>query len=221
MDMTLFVRGLVYLIIGIFSFVVLCNMYVYIAGSRLIANDKAELEKSDAILVLGASVHTDGVLSPIFKERVDTAVELYRAGVAPKILVSGDNRDQNYNEVTPVLIYLTQENNIPPEDVFLDYAGLDTYDSMYRAKYIFQADSLVVVTQWFHLPRALFLAHAFGIRVEGIEARGGTKANVRLWVRERLATVKAVVDVVSRRESVHTGEQIPITGSGQASWGEE
>ena len=106
----------------------------------------------ECILVLGASVTSDGVPSPILQDRLDTAIDLYNKGVAPKLLLSGDNGQMVYNEVKAMQNYAL-EAGVDENDIYLDHAGFSTYESIYRAKYIFKVDSMIVVTQTYHLYR--------------------------------------------------------------------
>ena len=165
---------------------------------------------SQTVLVLGASVYKNSIMSDVLKDRADTAIELYRAGKAQKILVSGDNRDKNYNETATVKKYLLRQG-IPEKDIFLDYAGFDTYDSLYRAKNIFKVKSLIISTQKFHLPRAIFIARGLGIEAYGVPADKRQYKNQEFNIgRELLATVKAYFDVYFGAKPSFLGEPIPI-----------
>jgi SanA protein len=136
-----------------------------------------------------------------------------RAGIVKKLLVTGDDGERSYDEVSPVLTYLL-EKGIPGRDIFLDHAGFDTYSSMYRARHIFGARSLVIVTQDFHLPRAVFLARAMGIDADGLVAGdGGTAWD---YLREIPATLKAVADLAFHRQSKYLGAPMPLVGKGNA-----
>lgn len=192
------------------------NIFVYMAGKGFI-KDVAKLHEADAILLPGASVRSSGLLSPIYKERADRAAQLYDIGKAPAILVSGDNREVNYNEVTPAVAYLIKEKGIPVAAVFSDYAGFDTYNSVYRAKEIFEIKSMIVVSQEEYLPRALYLAKEVGLEVQGISAGDGL--SLFGWFRERFASIKAFFDVVTHHEPKFLGEKIPISGDGGNSRG--
>lgn len=192
------------------------NIFVYMAGKGFI-KDVAELHEADAILLPGASVRSSGLLSPIYKERADKAAQLYNIGKAPAILVSGDNREVNYNEVAPAVAYLIKEKGISITDVFSDYAGFDTYNSVYRAKEIFGVKSVIVVSQAGYLPRALYLAKAVGLEVQGISA--GDRLNIWGWFRERFASIKAFSDAITHHEPKFLGEKIPISGDGRDSRG--
>jgi len=164
----------------------------------------------DAVVVLGAKVYSDGRLSRAVQDRADTAIALWRAWSARKILISGDNRTKYYDEVTTIKNYLIQ-SWIPKEAIFLDYAWLDTYDSMYRANYIFGAKSLLIPTQAFHLPRALYIARGVGIEAYGIVADTHVLPSLqRLQIRELFAVLKALSEILLWSKPHHLGEKIPL-----------
>lgn len=214
--MIVWIKLLIFLLLAVLGLVLLSSAIVHLhARSHLVIN-QSDLSPAQAVIILGAGVREDGSLSPILKERVDTAVSIYQAGLAKKILMSGDNGTRHYNEVSPVHAYLT-ELGIPPEDLFLDYAGFDTYDTMYRARAVFEVESGIVVTQAFHLPRAAFIAEAMGMDVQGLAAGGDVQ--VKYSLRESLARVKAVLEVRLKRSPTYLGSKIPITGDGRESLG--
>jgi SanA protein len=171
-----------------------------------------------AALVFGARVYSDGRLSDMFRDRVDSALELYQAGLVPKILVSGDHGQAEYDEVNAAREYLL-DKGVRAEDIFLDHAGFDTYDSLYRAQAVFGVKSAVLVTQAYHLPRAFFIARHLGLSVAGQDAARrhyvGEPARLR---REYLARCKAVADVVFGAEPTYLGPFISIEGDGRSSW---
>lgn len=121
-----------------------------------------------AILILGSGIVGD-IPSPILKERLDTGIYLYKNGIAPKILMSGDNGSIHYDEVSTMRNYALNQG-IPSEDIFMDYAGFSTYESMYRAEYIFGIKKMVIVTQEYHLYRAIYIAESMDIDVVGANA---------------------------------------------------
>lgn len=173
-----------------------------------------------AVMILGAKVRDDGSLSDMYKDRVDTAIEVYRSDKAGKILVSGDHGRIEYDEVNAAKKYLL-EKGIPAEDIFLDHAGFDTYDSVYRARDIFQIKTLIISTQNFHLPRAIYIARKLGVEAWGVSADKHTYGNEQFYeTREALARVKAWLDVFSQAKPKFLGEAIPITGDSRASWDE-
>ncbi len=194
--------------------VVVLAVIVVIHGStkKYIYNDPAAAPVAQTALIPGAAILIDGGLSPIFRDRADAAIKLYEAGKAAKILVSGDNSTLSYNEVNPVRKYLLAKG-VPDRDIFLDHAGFDTYSSMYRARDVFGVGSMLVVSQSFHLPRAVFIARMLGVEAYGVSADSG-HILLRNYVREALADEKAVLDLLLRRAPKYLGEPIPITGDG-------
>ena len=173
-----------------------------------IYRDLTLVPHTEVALIPGAAILRDGSLSPVLKDRVDAALALYRAGKADNILVSGDNGTTTYNEVNPVRIYLTQ-NGVPFEHVYLDHAGFDTYSSMYRAKEIFRVGSTTIVTQSFHLPRAVYVARHIGIIAYGYNADNGHYLR-KNYIREWFADVKTLLDLSREREPKYLGDIIPI-----------
>lgn len=200
-----------------FIFVWLINFAVKETGRGMTYGADAVPQKQ-AALVLGARVHEGGRLSDMFRDRVETAISLYEAGKVGKILVSGDHGRDNYDEVNAAKDYLL-EKGVPAEDIFLDHAGFDTYDSVYRARDVFRAESVIIVTQAYHLPRALYIADKLGVDAAGVSADlnpyGGQEARD---FRERFAVVKAWLDVVFRSEPRYLGDPIPVSGPSSASW---
>ena len=166
------------------------------------------------ILVLGCAVWADNEPSPMLKDRLDTAIALYRAGVAPKLLLSGDNSIVEYSEPDCMLQY-TLAQGIPPEDIFLDFAGFSTYESVYRAHAVFKADRLIVVTQKYHLFRALKACDALGIEARGV-ASNQQKYAGRYYreAREVLARDKDFFKGIVKAKPTFLGDEIPIDGDG-------
>jgi len=163
-------------------------------------------------IVFGAEVKKDGTPSAVLRDRVETAVELYKNGKVEKLLMSGDNRFVDYNEPEAMRQYAVSLG-VPNEAIVLDYAGRRTYDTCYRAKEIFQVDSAILVTQGFHLPRSLFLCNSFGVEAVGVNADNYYYLNrLRLvwYIRETLATTQAVWDVYVRHPLPVLGEPEPI-----------
>ena len=158
--------------------------------------------RAPVAIVLGAAVHADGQPSPWLAHRLDAAAELYTSGRVEAILVSGDNRRAGYDEPTVMRSYLLSRG-IPEQAIALDYAGFDTYDTCVRARRIFGIERALLVTQDFHEPRAVAICRSVGLDVDGVgdsRARSDRIGWTVSWVRERAAAIKAVVDVVSRRE---------------------
>lgn len=163
-------------------------------------------------IVFGAGLLRDGSAGPVLSDRVETAVNLYQQGNVNKLLMSGDNRFIEYNEPEAMRRYAL-ERGVPDEDIVLDYAGRRTYDTCYRAKHIFQVDTAILVTQPFHLPRALFLCNWFDVEATGVEAnnRYFLKRSRIYWnARELFANFQAVWDVMITKPLPVLGNVEPI-----------
>ena len=174
----------------------------------------AELKDIDCILVLGASVKPDGTPSNMLYDRIMTGVALYEAGAAPKLIMSGDHGKTDYNEVGTMKNYAMAEG-IASEDIFMDHAGFSTYESIYRAKEIFQAKKVLVVTQEYHLYRALYIAEKLGMEAYGVSADLRTYAGqYKRDLREILARNKDFVMAFIKPEPTYLGAVIPISGNG-------
>lgn len=212
------IAGIFLLFIIILFSVYLINILINKAGDgSMYGTDN--IPRKQVVLVLGARVWPDGKMSDMFQDRVDVALDLYKSGKAGKILVSGDHERKDYDEVDTARNYLLA-NGVKEEDLFLDHAGFDTYDSVYRAKHIFQAQSIIIVSQKYHLPRALYVAKNIGIDAVG------APADLRIYggqdyrdFREKLADVKAWLDVFLKVKPRFSGNPVPITGSSALSWG--
>lgn len=183
------------------------------SGSIVSAEDAADYN-ADAIVVLGASVLPDGTPSQILKDRVENAVELYQAGAAPKIIMSGDNSTLEYNEVRSMKDYAVSLG-VPSGDVFCDHAGFSTYESMHRAKSVFGAERIIVSTQRYHLYRALWSAHALGLEAIGVPADRHSFANQLLFdAREVPARTKDFFLALLKTAPTFIGDPISLDQSG-------
>lgn len=191
------------------------NGYVVLkTDSKIISIDEAAaLEGVDCILVLGAGVR-NGAPSAMLKDRIDGGVALYMAGASDKIIMSGDHGRKDYDEVN-VMKDEAIEAGVPSSDVFMDHAGFSTYESMYRAKEIFGAKKIVIVTQKYHLFRALYIANKLGIEAYGVSSdpRSYRGAEYR-EVREVLARNKDFAMCIIKPEPTYLGEAIPVSGDG-------
>ncbi len=169
----------------------------------------------DCIIVPGCGVYPDGEPTPLLSDRLDIAISLYKKGVAPKILMSGDHGTDAYNEVAAMREY-AMEHGVPSEDIFLDHAGFSTYETMYRAASIFNVKTAVVVTQEYHLFRSLYNAARFGIDACGVIATGHTfTAQSYYSFREYFARCKDVLFGIFKPHPTYLGETIDITGNGE------
>ena len=184
-------------------------------ASRILTVQKAaELQDVECILVLGCSVRPDGTPSPMLAERLDKGVELYENGIAPKLLLSGDNGQVEYNEVVTMGNYASGKG-VPSYDIFLDYAGFSTYESVYRAKDIFQAKKILIVTQKYHLHRALYIAKAMGLDAYGVACDTQVYAGqVNRDVREILARNKDFLTSIFKPKPTYLGDPVPGSGPG-------
>ncbi len=203
------------ILLALVALAMMVPIVMRIAVDPYIAKSIDDVPNAEAALVLGASVFR-GSPSPILAERADSAIALYKAGKVSKILVTGDNGALTHDEVTPVRKYLL-DAGIAEEDIFLDHAGFDTYSSMYRAREVFLVHSLTIVTQDFHLPRALWIARHLGLEAYGIIAEGGQHSPYD-YVREIPASIKAFFDVIVDRQPKYLGPALPLSGNGEATW---
>ena len=163
-------------------------------------------------IVFGARVYGNARLSSMLRDRVETAVQLYHAGTVQKIVMSGGNPTEDYNEPQAMIAYAVGQG-VPAEALQPDYAGLRTYDTCYRAKAIFQLESALLVTQAFHLPRALFTCERLGLQVSGVVADQRVYSRRSLnWstAREIPATLVALIDTIQQHPAPILGEPISL-----------
>jgi len=169
--------------------------YVQWRYDRLVWTDINAVPARPVAIVFGAGIRPDGGLSPMLRDRMDTAMDLYRAGLVQKLLVSGDNRFVDYDEPGRMYEYAIA-HGLPPEDVVRDYAGRRTYDTCYRAPAIFGVTRAILVTQRFHLPRALYTCRTLGVDAVGFSADRRTYfSNPYYRLRDAFATLLAWWDV--------------------------
>ncbi len=191
------------------------NLYIIKSTKQYIYNGLNQLPQKQAIMVLGAQVWGEE-LSYVLQDRVLAGLEIYQLGKAKKILLSGDHGSKNYDEVNPMRRAVLAK--IPVEDIFMDHAGFDTYDSMVRAKEVFGVQSLIIVTQKFHINRAVYLARALGIDAVGVgvsEEKYLAELQLKWQIRESISRIKAFLDLQFHAKPKFLGEVIPITGDGR------
>lgn len=189
------------------------DLYVVFSTKDRIVSEYSDLNDIDCILVLGAGVY-DGKPSPMLKDRLDTAVMLFNEGVSEKIIMSGDHMSESHDEVNVMKTYAVEEG-INSSDVFMDHAGISTYDSIYRAKNIFKAKRIVIVTQEYHLYRALYIAESLGLKSYGVSADTVRYSGQFIRdIREILARDKDFVKTIFKPESKYLGEVIPVNADG-------
>lgn len=190
---------LIFLVAGL---MVIWALSSYIGNSTeaFIYEEIETIPSSKTVIVLGASVFSDGKLSPILQDRVDTALELFNQNKVQQFLLSGDHKTDDYNEVDAMNNYLLNKN-VPQSKIILDHAGYDTYDSMYRSSEIFDIKEAIVVTQKFHLPRTIFIARSLDLDFRGYAAKPGVyKTTKQLLSREKLANFKALWEVIFKQQ---------------------
>ncbi len=202
-------------IIGISTPVVINAVVTVSTADQIItAEEAAKLQDVDCILVLGCYVHKDGNPSDMLHDRLRRGVELYELGAALKLLMSGDHGRTDYDEVAAMKQFAV-DAGIPSEHIFMDHAGFSTYESLYRAKEIFQVKKILIVTQEYHLYRAIYIANQLGLEAYGVSAdyRSYTGQTGR-DIREFLARVKDFATGIFKPEPTYLGETIPISGNG-------
>jgi SanA protein len=201
--------------------VLAANAYIVISTRGDATGDIAALPHAQAAIVPGAQVYPDGTMSSMLADRVRRTVELWEANKVDRILVSGDHDSWGYDEPDTMRRALMRAG-VPGHVIFTDHAGFNTRATMVRAKRIFQVSSAIVVTQGFHMDRALYLAKAAGIEVHGLtsDLHGYGQKKLQSGIREIFARVKAIGDEALDSRALG-GPPIPITGDGRASWGPE
>lgn len=202
------------LILGVLSPFVINGIVVGSARRYIVEPEQAKALDADCVIALGAMVWGKDTLSHMLEDRVLGAIDVYERGGAKKILMSGDHGKKDYDEVNAMKKYAV-ERGVAADDVFMDHAGFSTYETMYRARDVFQAKKVVIVTQRYHLYRAVYAARALGLEAYGVasDPRPYTSA-VYNNAREFLARVKDFFTAVIKPEPTYLGEAIPINGSG-------
>lgn len=201
------------IVVGLFILVSNLTM-LHIQGKRIVTTQEAKGQDAQCILILGCGVWNGNRPSPMLQDRLEEGIRLYEAGVAPKILVSGDHGRENYDEVNVMKNYL-MDAGIPDEDIFMDHAGFSTYESIVRAKKVFGVERMVIVTQKYHLYRALYISGQQGIKAVGVNSdprtyRGALYRSVREWI----ARDKDIFSCLFHVKPTYLGDVYDITGDG-------
>ena len=206
---------LVIMIVSLGLIVLGLNFYVKASTkNQIIENgDYSNLKDIDCIIILGAGIWGDSP-SPMLQDRLLQGIDLYKKGISSKIIMSGDHGREEYDEVNVMKKYAI-DNGVPSEDIFMDHAGFSSYESIYRAKEIFGVEKVVIVTQKYHLYRALHIANSLGLEAYGVGAdpRQYVGAMYR-EIREILARNKDFIKCLFKPEPTYLGESIPVSGSG-------
>ena len=199
----------------ILIFIIFINFYVINSTkNNILEKEKiSEKENFDCILILGAGIWGNNP-SPMLEDRLIQGISLYKEGIAPKIIMSGDHGKEEYNEVQVMKDYAIKEG-VPSEDIFMDHAGISSYDSIYRAKEIFGAKKILIITQQYHLYRALHIAKKLELEAYGVASNLREYPNQLFReIREIFARNKDFVKCYFKPEPTFLGEKIPITENG-------
>ncbi len=199
------------------SIPVILNVYVVWYSSRYILTPEEYSNKNvDCVMVMGAGVWEDGP-SHMLEERLNRGIEVYNSSATDRLLMSGDHGRTEYDEVN-VMKSFAIDSGAVPDEVFMDHAGFSTYESMYRARDVFEVDSLIIVTQKYHLYRAIYDARKLGLEAYGVAADGqynyGIYTTTYNNFRESLARCKDIIWCIAKPEPTYLGEVIPISASG-------
>ena len=196
---------------------VLINAYIYEFSSKyFLTVEEASEESFDCVLVLGAGVWGDSP-SHMLEERLNKGIEVYNSNCTNRLLMSGDHGQKEYDEVNVMKAFAINKGALS-EEVFMDHAGFSTYESMYRSRDVFEVESVVIVTQKFHLYRAIYDARKLGLNAYGVEADGQYNYHISVRAynnfRESLARCKDFIWCIIKPEPTFLGEVIPISASG-------
>lgn len=178
--------------------------------------ENGEVPEVDCIMILGAGLQEDGTPSLVLRDRLDRGIELYKKGVSNRILMTGDHGREEYDEVNAMKQYAVNAG-VAADDIFMDHAGFSTYESMYRARDVFEVKSVAVVTQPYHEYRAIYTAKELGLTAYGTPSvETEYQGSWVLEAREMLARVKEFINLLIKPEPTYLGEKIPISGTGTA-----
>ena len=207
-------KKIIKLLIILLVVAITINIYVVLRTKKqIITIEDNDLKDIDCILVLGASIRNNKP-SPMLEDRLKTSMEIFNNKITDRILVSGDHTEENYDEVNVMKKYLI-ENNIPSEKIFMDHAGISSYDSIYRAKKIYKANRIIIVTQKYHLYRSLYIAKKLDIEAYGVVADKREYQNQsKRDIREFLARIKDFFKCIYKPTSNYLGEVHPISCNG-------
>ena len=205
------------LCIGTVGLLLLFGLNAYVKGAvkdRVMESGNLSEGEFDCIMVLGCQVKEDGEPSHMLRDRLQRGVEIYNLGVADKLLMSGDHGKTDYNEVETMKQYAIDEG-IESEDIFMDHAGFSTYESIYRAKEVFGVEKMIIITQEYHLYRALYIAEQLGVEAYGVASDYHTYFGQTMRdLREVLARNKDFLITIIKPEPTYLGDFIDIHGDG-------
>lgn len=208
---------LLLILVSILVLISILAINTYVKSSvkdKIITVDDASTLDADCILVLGAGVWGNNRPSPMLEDRLLQGIELYEKGASDRLLMSGDHGRKEYDEVN-VMKGFAIDRGIPSEHIFMDHAGFSTYESLYRSRDIFKANKIIIVTQKYHMYRALYIAEKLGIEAYGVASDPRLYAGQESReLRETLARVKDFFKCILKPEPTYLGESIPISGNG-------
>jgi SanA protein len=187
------------------------NLFVKYNVRNVLFKNAEKVPACKVGIVFGAGVHGN-IPSNYLRDRLDASIELYKNKKVQKLLLSGDNGRDAYNEIIVMKTYCVQ-NGVDSAHIYLDYAGFDTYSTLFRAKHIFNIQEAILISQKYHLARAVFIGQNLGIKSIGFVAKQGNYSKIRRYtIREYAATVKSVFDVFTHRTPQFLGEKVDIDG---------
>ncbi|MCL1929478.1 MAG: YdcF family protein [Treponema sp.] len=197
------------------------NIWMVLSARNYIYTDINSTPPRTAVLVLGSMTYGT-TLSHVLHDRVIGGIQLIENNKGKKLLLSGDHGQIRYDEVNAMRLFVLDKSpDIPQENIFMDHAGFNTWDSMYRARDVFEVKDIIIVTQEFHIARAVCIARNLGLDAVGyaVNQNRFSKATIRYWgFREYMARVKAFLSIVTKPKPRYLGDKIPITGDGRLTW---
>jgi len=197
------------------------NLGMILLSHKYVYTEFDKVPSRTAVLVLGSQIRGRR-LSPVLQDRVEAGISLMNSNKGKKLLLSGDHGHKYYDEVNAMRLYvLANSPDIQEEDIFMDHAGFSTWDSMYRARDVFEVEDLIIVTQKFHINRAVCVARSLGLDAVGygVDQERFSGKSLQSWrTREYFARVKAFFSIVFKPKPRYLGEKIPILGDGRATW---
>lgn len=199
------------------GFALVTSLSAYVknkTAEQILSAEEVSSLDADCILVLGCGIREDGTPSHMLEDRLLRGIELYEAGASKRMLMSGDHGSVDYDEVNLMKSFAV-EHGVPSEAVFMDHAGFSTYESIVRAKEVFQVKKMIIVSQEYHLPRALYLADRMGLEAYGVASDlRSYRAQTYREIRELAARAKDVILGILQPEPTYLGNSIPISGNG-------
>lgn len=191
--------------------VLVTNSNVTARTEKMIFTELKDVPKTKVAIIFGAGIKGDKP-SRYLKDRLDAGIALYKNNKVDKILLSGDNGRDEHDELTVMKLYC-QKNGVDTTKIYIDYAGFDSYSTMYRAKHIFKVDTAILVSQKYHLNRCVYIGDKLGVKSYGYSANRGVYPGYKYYsFREKLSITKSVFDIIRNRKPKYLGEAVDING---------